>query len=220
MTTAIIPFEPGKIPASPDLSAASNDELADYVIGAFSTIREALPYIAELRNRFAALQRGRADIKGCATWTEFCETHLHRTGSAVRKALAKSSKLPPPVEPRDDAWDARRNNLSHEIQDALPGPRPVGIRKIEREEKTTFNITLQVSSENELKQFVNIIQGGYNSLKQASNTEATINKAIRKLWCKYHPEQVRGLTLEQRDTAAQEWYTQLEQETTAATAAQ
>jgi hypothetical protein len=55
-----------------------------------STIQRALPYIIELRKRFAALPRGKANIKGCRTWTEFCERRLHRTDRHIRRVIAEA----------------------------------------------------------------------------------------------------------------------------------
>lgn len=101
------PGEPGIIPASfapstpeamvglPFLSAIetdpgqmSDDDLAQLVAYAFAKISGVVPYILELRRRFAKLPRGHAHICGCRTWTQFCEQVLHRTDSAVRKAIA------------------------------------------------------------------------------------------------------------------------------------
>lgn len=73
----------------PQVSCASlpTEELASIVIGAFTKIREVLPYVLELRKRFADAPKGKAGIAGCNTWEEFCGKHLHRTPSALRLAF-------------------------------------------------------------------------------------------------------------------------------------
>ena len=83
--------EPGIIPASPE--QMTNEALAGFVHDVFQKIRNYLPYVAELRRRFAALPRGNANIMGCKTWDEFCDRKLHRTASAIRKALAAGRRL-------------------------------------------------------------------------------------------------------------------------------
>jgi alkylated DNA repair dioxygenase AlkB len=85
-TDAITVFETGIIPAS-----LTNDELVGVAVGAFTRIQQAMPYILELRKRFKKAPRNKADIAGCDTWEQFCETHLHRTASAIRKALQLES---------------------------------------------------------------------------------------------------------------------------------
>lgn len=59
-----------------------------------SKLRTIVPYVAELRKRFAAAPRGNAGIAGCKTWTEFCQRHLNRTTDAVAKALQDNGGNP------------------------------------------------------------------------------------------------------------------------------
>ena len=92
-TTLALP-EPGIIPGSPE--TLSNDELVSIATGAFNRIKDAIPYIVELRRRFQTAPRGSANIADCQTWSEFCERHLYRTASAVRKAVAVAVNPPLP----------------------------------------------------------------------------------------------------------------------------
>jgi hypothetical protein len=68
-------------------SCLPTEELASIVISAFAKIAENLPYILELRKRFAEAPRGNANIAGCKTWEDFCSKHLHRTPRTVQRAL-------------------------------------------------------------------------------------------------------------------------------------
>jgi hypothetical protein len=98
--------EAGIIPASCEIvtnlpkppKAMGDEELADYVIGTyesiFKKIKAAIPYIEELRARFAKAPRGKANIAGCNKWGEFCERKLERTASAIRKAISAAHKEP------------------------------------------------------------------------------------------------------------------------------
>lgn len=81
-----VPSTPKGIEANPRLM--SDEDLAQFVSGVFVKFRAVIPYVIELRRRFAKLPRGKANIAGCATWMEFCERVLHRTDRAVRKAIA------------------------------------------------------------------------------------------------------------------------------------
>jgi hypothetical protein len=56
----------------------------------FQKIKSELPYLIELRARFDALPRGKANIDMCKTWTEFCEKRLHRTYRQIRRVLAEA----------------------------------------------------------------------------------------------------------------------------------
>jgi hypothetical protein len=98
MTTAIVKAEPleaeicpdievGIFPASQSPESLTDDQLAEIAVGTFRRIQDSVPYIIELRKRFKAAPRGKANIAGCDTWEQFCEKHLHRTASALRKAL-------------------------------------------------------------------------------------------------------------------------------------
>jgi hypothetical protein len=68
-------------------SSLSTDQLVSAVVSSFSKIRDAMPYVFELRKRFADAPRGAANIAGCQTWKEFCQKHLHRTPRAVQLAF-------------------------------------------------------------------------------------------------------------------------------------
>jgi len=94
--SAIVPtkaIEPEEISGSPAIKKLSNKRLAIIVIAGFQKIRKCLPYIVELRQRFADLPRGGANIMGCTNWTTFCITHLHRTDRAIRYALAEQNEI-------------------------------------------------------------------------------------------------------------------------------
>jgi len=93
-TSLPLQFEAGILPASPPESLTT-DQLVGIAVGTFRRIQDSMPYIIELRNRFKAAPRGKADIGGCDTWEQFCETHLHRTASALRKALQADRKVRP-----------------------------------------------------------------------------------------------------------------------------
>ena len=71
----------------------SNAELVETVSSAFTKLRDALPYIIELRRRFVGLPEGEL-IAGCETWTQFCNRVLNRSDRAVRMAIAESSDPP------------------------------------------------------------------------------------------------------------------------------
>lgn len=101
MSTAILHIEPGKIPASQAPESLTTGQLVEIAAGTFQRIQDSMPYIIELRKRFKAAPRGKADIAGCDTWEEFCEKHLHRTASAIRKAV--QSDLEPQQEPNPPA---------------------------------------------------------------------------------------------------------------------
>lgn len=85
-------IEPEISSASPTIKRLSNKRLAIIVKAGFQKIRKCLPYVFELRQRFADLPRGGANIMGCTTWATFCITHLHRTDRALRYALAEANE--------------------------------------------------------------------------------------------------------------------------------
>jgi hypothetical protein len=91
----IEPSSAEREPDEPQLSCASapealsDDDLAALVRDGIKKFAKLVPYVRELRQRFAALPRGKAGILGCQTWEEFCRTVLDRTPAAVRKALAE-----------------------------------------------------------------------------------------------------------------------------------
>src|SRR6202008_2796540 len=84
----------GIIPASPEPSQMTNEALATHVRDGMTKLAQLIPYVKELKARFAALPRSKADILGCKSWKEFCERVLNRTDSAVRKALNNADKEP------------------------------------------------------------------------------------------------------------------------------
>lgn len=75
-------------------SSLSTEELITAVVSSFSKIRDAMPYVFELRKRFADAPKGAADIAGCNTWEEFCQKHLHRTPRAIQMALQDMKAVP------------------------------------------------------------------------------------------------------------------------------
>jgi hypothetical protein len=75
--------------ASRAATKMTDKQLVTRVKTGFKKIKAELPYILELKNRFAALPRGSANIAGCKTWKTFCIEHLHRTPRAVAYALAE-----------------------------------------------------------------------------------------------------------------------------------
>lgn len=83
MSTAFIKAEPIISLAPP--SECTTEALVEITVGVFHKLRPFLPYLQELRKRFAAAPRGRADIDGCNTWEDFCDKRLQRTPDAVRK---------------------------------------------------------------------------------------------------------------------------------------
>ncbi len=83
---AIVPIKAGIFPASSPESLTT-EQLVEVATGAFQRLQDSMPFIIELRKRFNAAPRGKANISGCNTWEQFCEKHLHRTASALRKAL-------------------------------------------------------------------------------------------------------------------------------------
>lgn len=108
-------------------SGMTNEELLARVKCAFQKIAAELPYIVELRSRFARLTRGNANIGGCKTWKEFCIKHLHRTDRRIRQVVAAHSLVDrgrnlglPPTKKRTEAgttppvsscnWDAEETS--------------------------------------------------------------------------------------------------------------
>jgi hypothetical protein len=135
MSTSSLMHEPGISPGSPVVkpAAMSTEDLAAFVADTFAKLKTALPYIIELRERFGALPRGKANVMGCRTWTEFCSKVLHRTDSAVRKAIATefewvSDKATKRIknEPAEDLTDEELEELKklNEEWKATPRPKP------------------------------------------------------------------------------------------------
>lgn len=92
---AIVPREAEGISASlqPHPEGMTNEELVVRVRAGFQKIAAEIPYIVELRARFARLTRGKANIGGCRTWKEFCEKILKRTDRRIRQVVAANSIL-------------------------------------------------------------------------------------------------------------------------------
>jgi hypothetical protein len=90
MTELVNHIEPEETSASL-ASFMSNEELVARVRGVFKKIGDELPFILELRARFARLKRGRANICGCMSWQEFCIKHLHRSDRRIRQIIAAYS---------------------------------------------------------------------------------------------------------------------------------
>jgi hypothetical protein len=157
MTTTLIKSnEAGIIPAS----NLTTDELVGIAIGAFARIQDSMPYVIELRKRFQAAPRGKANISGCDTWEEFCTKHLHRTASAIRKAL----QPPQSVE-------------------KVAGV--TGESAVERKHKDTWARTYRgepLKSEEELFALCKeLIQAGYDALMKAGGNPSHLWSA--KLMC-------------------------------------
>ena len=91
-------IEAGIIPGSPKPEGLTTEQLVEIAIGTFQRIQDSMPYIIELRKRFKQAPRGNANIAGCDTWEQFCEKHLHRTASALRKALQAEQPEKPRIE--------------------------------------------------------------------------------------------------------------------------
>src|ERR1700719_1628984 len=71
----------------------TNRALGSRVKRGFEKIKSELPYIIELRDRFKALPRGKANIDNCTTWTQFCELRLHRTYRRIQQVLAEETEM-------------------------------------------------------------------------------------------------------------------------------
>ena len=102
-----------------DPASLTSDQLADIVIQGVKKIRAYLPYIRTLKERFDSGDRDstnrlRVPIKGCWSWTEFCEKHLNRTTRAVQYLLAGQSN---PVD--------RPHRTVSEISSPTPAAAPV-----------------------------------------------------------------------------------------------
>lgn len=76
----------------PPPETMTDDELANGVIQMFGKMREYLPYIVALKERFISGERDarnqlKTPIKGCRTWKEFCTSILQRTPQTVWEAI-------------------------------------------------------------------------------------------------------------------------------------
>jgi hypothetical protein len=127
-STAIVPVETGIIPASPTASPTASpaavdlptEELVRIAVGTFQRLQDSMPYIIELRKRFKAAPRGNANIAGCDTWEKFCRTHLHRTASALRKALqAEQTPRIPKNEPAEPDKPATAETPTQELNETF-----------------------------------------------------------------------------------------------------
>ncbi len=97
-TTALATVEKETFLTLGDPAAMTDDQLADIVIGGFNKMRQYLPYILAMKNRFSAGARDSANrlknpIKGCHSWLEFCSTCLHRTPQTIGELLAESQGI-------------------------------------------------------------------------------------------------------------------------------
>jgi hypothetical protein len=75
-----------------DVRAAAkmtDSELVHRVKQGFQKIHDELPWIVELRKRFANRPRGKANISGCKTWIEFCTTVLNRSPRTIQRLLSE-----------------------------------------------------------------------------------------------------------------------------------
>jgi hypothetical protein len=131
-TSAPPPFEPEKISASlPDPRYLYDEELAQIVVrvtaGCFAKIRSAAPYIQELHARFKRHKRGHANIAGCKTWKEFCETRLARCDRAVRFLLEeqKAESNPKRKKPTKPDLLAMLSMLMNKFMEEWPPDRPL-----------------------------------------------------------------------------------------------
>jgi hypothetical protein len=180
----IIPAMP--VDADPDLSKVSDAELADYVIGAFRTIREALPYIRELRQRFAQLPRGHAGIAGCASWKGFCEDRLHRTPSAIRKALAGERNVTEPKAPTAPT-NAEKLFEARILAAARPLARYVSAKTstdtIPRQfsENRRFRLTTTFYTERELNEFIGRVRSTYPPDASVPDVKPERQKLLRRV---------------------------------------
>jgi hypothetical protein len=86
-------IEPEVSSPSPELAYMSNEQLLAHTLAMFQTIASAIPYIVELRSRFARLKRGSANICGCRTWQQFCFVHLHRSDRRIRQVISAHALL-------------------------------------------------------------------------------------------------------------------------------
>jgi hypothetical protein len=87
--------EPEETSASKVAKKLSDTALAKRVVSGFCKIKTELPYIIELRSRFRDLPRGKANIDGCRTWTEFCNRRLFRSDRQVRALIAEALEPEP-----------------------------------------------------------------------------------------------------------------------------
>jgi hypothetical protein len=153
---ALVPTKEG---SEAELSSASNEQLAEIVISGCVQFKKILPYVAELRERFAALPRGNANIAGCKTWTEFCEKKLDRTDRAVRKALRppSSAKVAPrPAVPSDPAeieaerltelFHENNPNIDAEITSGKDGRFHLTLKNLTATEIESFRLEQEVTA--------------------------------------------------------------------------
>ena len=89
MSAQPLPIEPTETVASlTEIEFMYDEQLVEIVQGlVFAKIRSAVPYIAELRARFARRKRGHAHIANCETWQQFCLKVLHRKPNTIRDLL-------------------------------------------------------------------------------------------------------------------------------------
>ena len=131
-TPLLSPFEAEEISASlPDPRYLYDEELAQIVVrvtaGCFAKIRSAAPYIQELHARFKRHKRGHANIAGCKSWKEFCETRLARSDRAVRFLLEEQKAEPNRgrTKPTKPELLAMLSMLMNKFMEEWPPDRPL-----------------------------------------------------------------------------------------------
>jgi hypothetical protein len=116
--------EPEETSASNAAKKLSDTVLAKRVVSGFCKIKTELPYIIELRSRFRALPRGKANIDGCKTWTDFCNRRLFRSDRQIRALIAEA--LEPEPEPSVVQVQVRTTNYTpstvHYVRPTLTEP--------------------------------------------------------------------------------------------------
>ncbi len=151
---------------SPSPESLTNEELASIAIGAFSRIQDSMPYILELRKRFQAAPRGKANIQGCGTWGEFCEKHLYRTPRAVRKAI-ESHNNPPTNTPPQSA-EAHEPDEPDELPEPVRGEDKAtslsrlfkpGFVSITSGRAGKFYVTFNLLTEKQVQQLAKAVSG-------------------------------------------------------------
>lgn len=73
-----------------DAAKMSDAQLVKRVKQGFQKIHDELPWIIELRKRFANRPRGKANIAGCKTWIQFCDKVLSRTPRQIQRVLQEA----------------------------------------------------------------------------------------------------------------------------------
>jgi hypothetical protein len=87
--TTIAVAQPRIMQGSEKVKRLSDKQLTKIVVEGFQKIGKCLPHIYELRRRFANLPRGKANVMGCKTWSDFCIVKLNRTPDHIARLLAQ-----------------------------------------------------------------------------------------------------------------------------------